>query len=49
MNFKKLKNLTILNLLIIGGLSFFCNEAVSHHTVEGGDSKEKRSTPKEEK
>ena len=49
MNFKKLKNLTILNLLIIGGLSFFCNEAVSHHTVEGGDSEENRFSAKEEK
>jgi len=49
LSFKQIKKSWIYCLVLIGGLSFFCNEAISHHTAEGGDSKERAATIKEGK
>tara|TARA_X000000950_G_scaffold71383_1_gene88521 strand:- start:775 stop:963 length:189 start_codon:yes stop_codon:yes gene_type:complete len=46
---KKIKKLSVYCLVLTGGLSFFCNEAISHHTAEGGDSRERAATIKDGK
>ncbi|MBU99693.1 MAG: hypothetical protein CMM24_04945 [Rhodospirillaceae bacterium] len=47
LSLKQTKKLSIYCLVLVGGLSFFCNEAMSHHTAKDGDPKERLSTIKD--
>jgi len=49
LSLKQIKKLSVYCLVLMGGLSFFCNEAISHHTTEVGDSKERVATVKDGK
>ena len=44
LSLRQIKKLSIYCFVLVGGLSFFCNEAISHHTTEVGDSKERVAT-----
>ena len=39
MSLRQIKKLSIYCFVLVGGLSLSCNEAISHHAVEGGDAK----------
>ena len=41
LSLRQIKKLSIYCFVLVGGLSLFCNEAISHHTTEVGDSKER--------
>tara|TARA_A100001037_G_scaffold152662_1_gene137789 strand:+ start:703 stop:891 length:189 start_codon:yes stop_codon:yes gene_type:complete len=49
LSLRQIKKLSIYCFVLVGGLSFFCNEAISHHTAEVGDSKERVATIKDGK
>jgi len=49
LSLRQIKKLSIYCFVLVGGLSFFCNEAISHHTAEVGDSKERVATVKDGK
>ena len=49
LSLKQVKKLSVYCLVLMGGLSFFCNEAISHHAVEGGDAKKRVATIKDGK
>tara|TARA_B100000242_G_scaffold167106_1_gene119369 strand:- start:115 stop:303 length:189 start_codon:yes stop_codon:yes gene_type:complete len=44
LSLKQIKKLSIYCLVVVGGLSFFCNEAISHHTVKGDEPKKRVAT-----
>ena len=39
LSLRQIKKLSIYCFVLVGGLSLSCNEAISHHAVEGGDAK----------
>ena len=49
LSLRQIKKLTIYCFVLVGGLSFFCNEAISNHTAEVGDSKERVAIVKDGK
>ena len=49
LSLKQVKKLSVYCLVLMGGLSFFCYEAISHHAVEGGDAKKSVATIKDGK
>ena len=49
LSLKQIKRLSIFTLVLVGGPSFFSNEAITHHTAEDGDAKKRIATLKEGK
>ena len=49
LSLKQIKRLSIFTLVLVGGPSFFSNEAITHHTAEDGDAKKRIATLKESK
>ena len=47
LSLRQIKKLSIYCFVLVGGLSFFCNEAMSHHTAKDGDLKERVSIIKD--
>ena len=49
LSLRQIRKLSVYCFVLVGGLSLFCNEAISHHAVEGGDAKKSVATIKDGK